>query len=103
VAKCDASQRRRSHADANAFPDCLEDIPTVSARGLVILTLLLLTMWKLRFGGEWNVMVDRLNATIYRNELSPRLGIRGRWRLGLIATSARATATRLSAEHLEMR
>ena len=37
-------------ADGNSIPDCLERIPTVSTWGLVILTLLLLTAWKVYFG-----------------------------------------------------
>ena len=37
-------------ADQNQIPDCLENIPTVSTWGLVIMTLLLLTAWKVYFG-----------------------------------------------------
>jgi hypothetical protein len=35
---------------ADGVPDCVQDIPTVSEWGLVILTLLLLTAWKVYFG-----------------------------------------------------
>jgi len=36
--------------DNNTTPDCLENIPAVSDWGLVVLTLLLLTAWKIHFG-----------------------------------------------------
>ena len=44
------AQDDRVDDDANGVPDCLEAIPTVSQWGLVVMTLLLLTAWKVYFG-----------------------------------------------------
>ena len=43
--------------DANGIPDCLEKIPTVSAWGLVIMTLLLLVAGKVYFGRRRSMAV----------------------------------------------
>ena len=43
--------------DANGIPDCLEKIPTVSAWGLVIITLLLLAAGKIDFGRRRSMAV----------------------------------------------
>ena len=37
-------------ADNDGIPDCLQAIPAVSVWGLVVLTLLLMTAWKIHFG-----------------------------------------------------
>ena len=41
---------REIDSDGDGVPDCLGAIPTVSTWGLVVMTLLLLIVWKLRFG-----------------------------------------------------
>jgi hypothetical protein len=39
-------------ADDNGVPDCIEAIPTASTWGLIVLVLLILTVWKVLFGGS---------------------------------------------------